>query len=63
MTGLLTVMEISNTKKAFDNLFKGSRNRDAWVAQLVKHLALDFAQGMISKFMSSNPALGSMWIV
>ena len=33
-------------------------SRDAWVAQLVEHLTL--AQIMISWFMGSSPALGSL---
>ena len=39
-------------------LIKTCRDRDAWVAQSVKHPTL--AQVMISRFMGSSPVLGSL---
>ena len=36
------------------------RSGGAWVAQLVKHLILDFSLGYDLRVLSSGPVLGSM---
>ena len=39
---------------------KKSKNWDAWMAQLVEHLTLDFGSGHDPRVMGSSPTLGSV---